>query len=97
MLRIHGEGRGHHRPPPGHVEQWVNADRTLERILLTTTAMGIVHAYMNQPNEIPELSRKMAEMLGMTDEYPTVLIRVGYGEKMPYSLRKSIEERMVKE
>lgn len=79
------------------IEQWVNAGRTLERILLTTTAMGIVHAYMNQPNEIPELSRKMAEMLGMTDEYPTVLIRVGYGEKMPYSLRKSIEERMVKE
>jgi hypothetical protein len=52
--------------------------------------MGISHAYMNPPNEIQELSKKMAQQLGIIGEYPTILIRVGYGKKMPYSLRRSV-------
>ncbi len=73
------------------VEQWINLGRTLERILLKTTEMGISHAYLNQPNEVNELSLEMAKKLGLSNEYPTVLIRVGYGKKMPYSLRRNIE------
>lgn len=72
------------------LEQWVNLGRTLERTLLKTTEMGISHAYMNPPNEIQELSKKMAQQLGIIGEYPTILIRVGYGKKMPYSLRRSV-------
>lgn len=70
------------------VEQWINLGRTLERILLKTTEMGISHAYLNQPNEVSELSLEMAQRLGISNEYPTVLIRIGYGKKMPYSLRR---------
>ncbi len=73
------------------VEQWIDLGRILERILLKTTEMGISHAYLNQPNEVSELSLEMAKKLGISNEYPTVLIRVGYGEKMPYSLRRNIE------
>ena len=72
------------------LEEWINLGRTLERTLLKTTEMGISHAYMNPPNEIPELSKQMAEQLAITNEYPTILIRVGYGEKMPYSLRRNV-------
>ncbi len=72
------------------LEQWVNLGRTLERILLKTTGMGISHAYMNPPNEIRELSKKMVQQLGIAGEYPTILLRVGYGKKMPYSLRRSV-------
>ncbi len=70
------------------VEQWINLGRVLERILLKTTEMGISHAYLNQPNEVSELSLEMAQRLGISNEYPTVLIRIGYGKKMPYSLRR---------
>lgn len=73
------------------IEQWIALGRTLERILLKTTEMGISHAYLNQPNEVSELSVEMAKKLGLSNEYPTVFIRIGYGKKMPYSLRRSIE------
>ncbi len=77
------------------IEQWINLGRTLERILLKATEMGFVHAYMNQPNEILSLSQEMAATLGITDQYPTVLIRIGYGKKMPYSLRRKINELVI--
>ncbi len=77
------------------IEQWINLGRTLERILLKTTEMGFVHAYMNQPNEVLSLSQNMAVSLGITNQYPTVLIRIGYGKKMPYSLRKNIKELII--
>ena len=77
------------------VEQWIKLGRVLERLLLKATGMGISHAYMNQPNEVQGLSRKMAEILGIAGEYPTVLIRLGYGSKMPYSLRRSVESCII--
>ncbi len=77
------------------IEQWINLGRTLERVLLKNTEMGFVHAYMNQPNEILSLSQKMSVTLGITDQYPTVLIRIGYGKKMPYSLRRKINELII--
>ncbi|KGN77766.1 nitroreductase [Porphyromonas gulae] len=77
------------------VEQWIKLGRVLERLLLKATGMGISHAYMNQPNEEQGLSRKMAETLGIAGEYPTVLIRLGYGSKMPYSSRRSAESCII--
>lgn len=74
-----------------HVEEWINLGRTLERFLLRSTELGIVHAYLNQPNEIRELTGEMAESLCLYNEYPTILLRIGYGDKMPYSKRKNIE------
>lgn len=68
--------------------QWIQLGRTLQRLLLTATALDIAHAYANQPNEIPELSEKMATILGITEEHPVILLRLGYGKPMPYSLRK---------
>ncbi len=73
------------------IEQWVSLGRTLERILLKATGIGISQAFMNQPNEVSELSVETARKLGLSDEYPTILIRIGYGKKMPYSLRRNIE------
>ncbi len=78
-----------------NIKEWINLGRTLERILLKTTEMGLAHAYMNQPNEILDLSEKMARILQISGEYPTVLIRVGYSKKMPYSLRKNIKTLII--
>ena len=70
--------------------EWVNLGRTLQRFLLTATELGIAHAYLNQPNEQPEIAAEMAKTLDLDGEYPTVLLRVGYGEQQAYSRRRPI-------
>ena len=70
------------------VEQWVALGRTLERILLRSTQMGIANAYLNQPNEENDITKEMVKQLQISNEYPTILIRLGYGKKIPYSLRR---------
>ena len=77
------------------IEQWINLGRTLERFLLKSTGLNIIHAYLNQPNVIKDLSLQMLKALNITEEYPAVLIRIGYGEKLPYSKRKDINEVML--
>lgn len=77
------------------VEEWINLGRTLERFLLKSTELGIIHAYMNQPCEVRDLSKEMAVTLDITDEAIAILLRVGYGEKMPYSSRKNVNEVII--
>ena len=74
------------------IEEWVSLGRTLERFLLKSTESGIINAYLNQPNEIRYLSIEMAKTLNIANEYPTILLRIGYGNKMPYSKRKDIKD-----
>lgn len=77
------------------VDEWINLGRSLERFLLKSTELGIAHSYLNQPNEIRELSEQMAGSLDISLEHPTILLRIGYGEKMPYSKRKGIEDVII--
>lgn len=77
------------------VREWIDLGRSLERLLLKSTESGIRHAYLNQPNEIRGLSLQMAEMLNISGEYPTILLRLGYAEKLPYSKRKKIEDVII--
>jgi len=59
--------------------------------------LGISPSSFNQPNEIRELSGSLAEAWDLENEYPTILLRLGYGKPMPYSPRKSVEEVMLRE
>ncbi|RHJ90627.1 Acg family FMN-binding oxidoreductase [Parabacteroides bouchesdurhonensis] len=74
------------------IKEWIGLGRTLERFLLELTASGIAYAFLNQPCEIKALSEQMKYSLLIDTEYPTILIRIGYGKKMPFSLRKRIDE-----
>ena len=76
------------------VEQWVALGRTLERLLLTSTEMGLAHAYLNPPNELSELAHELADTLDLPGEYPTILLRIGYAKRMPHSVRISAEQRV---
>lgn len=76
-------------------EEWVALGRTLQRLLLQATGLGIAHAYLNQPNEVPALAGSMAKLPGLIDEHPAVLIRLGYARPMPYSLRRPVESCLV--
>ncbi len=75
---------------------WINLGRTLQRFLLKSTCMDIAHSYYNQPNEISSLSADMVKDLNLDGEYPVILLRIGYGNKMPYSKRKSISKVLLK-
>ena len=70
--------------------EWVDLGRTLQRFLLTATELGIAHAYLNQPNEEAEIASEMARTLGLDGEYPTILLRIGYGKQQAYSKRRPI-------
>ena len=70
--------------------EWVSLGRTLQRFLLTTTELGIVHAYLNQPNEEVEIALEMTRTLGLAGECPTILLRIGYGRQQAYSKRRSV-------
>lgn len=73
-------------------EEWIRLGVAMERFLLRSTELGIAHAYSNPPNEVPELCEKMAGTLGIREEHPAILLRIGYGEKRPYSKRMNIQE-----
>ena len=62
------------------VEQWVALGRTLERLLLTSTVMGLVH--------------ELTDTFGLPGEYPTILLRIGYAKRMPHSVRIPAEQRI---
>ena len=72
--------------------EWVDLGRTLQRFLLTATELGISHAYLNQPNEEVEIASEMARTLGLAGEYPTILLRIGYGERQAYSKRRAVKD-----
>lgn len=73
---------------------WVSLGRTLQRFLLKSTELGISHAYLNQPNEIKELSVKMGEAI-QANGFTSILLRIGYGRKAAYSKRKRIEDVVI--
>lgn len=72
--------------------EWVSLGRTLQRFLLTATELGVVHAYLNQPNEEAEIASEMTRTLGLSGEYPTILLRIGYGKQQAYSKRRAVED-----
>jgi len=78
------------------LEQWINLGRAMERFLLKSTELKIAHAYLNQPNEIKELSVEMTEFFHIA-ECPTILLRIGYGKTLPYSKRKEITDVIITE
>lgn len=78
-------------------EAWVDLGRTLERFLLSATKNGIATAFTNQPCELTKLSEKMQkEIPGLGATIPVVLLRIGYSNPMPFSLRKDIDRVILK-
>lgn len=74
------------------VEEWIELGQLLQRFCLTTTGLGIASAYCNQPCEVVLLTCELQKTLPIGGEYPTLILRIGYGDPMPYSPRKRLEE-----
>lgn len=73
-------------------EHWVKAGRSFQRFALQATLLNIKHAFLNQPVEVPHYRQELASLLGIGDKRPDFLVRFGYADPMPRSLRRPVNE-----
>lgn len=71
---------------------WVKAGRSYQRFALNATSLGIKHAFLNQAVEVPEQRAKLAALLGIDGKRPNLLVRFGYGQPMPRSMRRPVRD-----
>ena len=75
---------------------WIEAGRSFQRFALKATALGIAHAFVNQPVEVPASRSEFASWLGLgAEERPDFIIRFGYAPPLPMSLRRDVRDVMV--
>jgi hypothetical protein len=78
------------RADPDH---WIRVGRSFQRFALRATAIGLRHAHVNQPVEVPAVRADLARWLG-TEQRPDLVVRFGYAEPLPMSLRRPVEAVM---
>jgi len=76
-------------------QHWVLAGRACQRFALQATALGLKHAFINQPVEVARLRPELASIVGMPGRRPDLVMRFGYGPTMPYSARRPVASTIV--
>jgi hypothetical protein len=74
---------------------WVEVGRCYERFALQATALGIRNAFVNQPVEVAPLRPQFAAALGLGEQRPDLVVRLGRGPAMPRSLRRPVQAVLV--
>lgn len=69
---------------------WVAAGRAYQRFALQATALGIKHAFLNQAVEVAAVRRRLAAHLSLGDRRPDLIVRLGYADLMPWSMRRPL-------
>ena len=72
-------------------EHWVLAGRACQRFALQVTALGLKCAFINQPVEVARLRPELANLIGLPDRRPDLVMRFGYGPTLPFSPRRPID------
>jgi hypothetical protein len=75
----------------GH-EHWVLVGRACQRFALQATALGLKHAFVNQPVEVASLRPELAALVGMPGRRPDIVMRFGRGALLPYAPRRSVAD-----
>ncbi|MFN3616312.1 MAG: Acg family FMN-binding oxidoreductase, partial [Rubrimonas sp.] len=70
---------------------WIAVGRACQRFALAATALGLKHAYVNQPVEVAGLRPELAALIGERGMRPDIVMRFGYGPALPFSLRRPVE------
>ena len=74
---------------------WVRAGQVYERLALKMTSLNIKSAFLNQPIEIATIRSQFQSALGLGANLPQLLMRFGYADAMPRSLRRPVEAVLV--
>ncbi len=77
--------------PVADKAHWVDVGRAYERFALQATALGIRHAFVNQPVEVAALRPVLAAALGLGGLRPDLVLRFGRGPALPPSLRRPVQ------
>jgi hypothetical protein len=70
---------------------WVAVGRACQRFALQATALGLKHAFINQPVEVARLRPELAALVGMPGRRPDIVMRFGHGPLLAYSPRRPVE------
>lgn len=73
----------------------VRVGQVYERLALTLTSLGIRSAFLNQPIEMAELRSQFQNAVDLGSSLPQLLVRFGYADVMPHSLRRPVEDVIV--
>lgn len=76
-------------------EHWVLAGRACQRFALQATALGLKHAFINQPVEVAGLRPELANLVGLPGRRPDLVMRFGYGAALPFSARRPAESVII--
>ena len=71
---------------------WIESGRLYERLALMLTASGVKTSFLNQPVEVAEIRAQLQSHLGLGAALPQLLMRFGYADPMPRSLRRPLSE-----
>jgi len=74
---------------------WIAAGRACQRFALQATALGLKHAFVNQPVEVASLRPELASLVGLPGRRPDLVMRFGYGPALPYAARRATERMIV--
>jgi hypothetical protein len=72
-------------------DHWVRVGRACQRFALQATALGLKHAFINQPVEVAGLRPELAGLVGLPGRRPDIVMRFGYGPMLPFSARRAAE------
>lgn len=72
-------------------EHWARAGRACQRFALQATALGLKHAFINQPVEVASLRPDLAALAGLPGRRPDIVMRFGYGTALPFSARRPVD------
>ncbi|MEO7689238.1 MAG: nitroreductase family protein [Sphingomonas sp.] len=72
---------------PAH---WVAVGQACQRFALQATALGLKHAFINQPVEVAGLRPELAALVGLPGRRPDIVMRFGYGPTLPWSPRRPV-------
>jgi hypothetical protein len=71
---------------------WIRTGQVYERLALTMTSLNIKSALLNQPLEVASLRSEFQSAVGLARSLPQLLLRFGYANAMPQSLRRPVEQ-----
>jgi hypothetical protein len=74
---------------------WVRTGQVYERLALKMTSLNIKSAFLNQPIEVSSLRGQFQSAIGLGSSLPQLLVRFGYADAMPRSLRRPVEEVLI--
>jgi hypothetical protein len=73
---------------------WIIAGQSLGRVLLSAQSEGVSASFFLQPIEVPDLRRRLMELLPEEHGYPQITFRLGYGPRVPPTPRRPIQDML---